>query len=201
MQVRELVESVASLLLDVSGTRWTSKELRSYLEEGQRKLVELKPSAYVIEISIDLSAGAYQSLPPDALVLQDILYNDNDTRDAVTRVVLEDLDTVSPSWRVDNPSAVVQHYVYDMTHPDLFYVYPAQPSDDRGTVRVLVSAVPPKLDTAEQTLVLRDKYQPALIDYMLYKAYQKDNEEPENRARSNEAYQRFLIALGLRMDK
>lgn len=201
MQVRELVESVASLLLDVSGTRWTSKELRSYLEEGQRKLVELKPSAYVIEISIDLSAGAYQSLPPDALVLQDILYNDNDTRDAVTRVVLEDLDTVSPNWRIDNPSAVVQHYVYDMTHPDLFYVYPAQPSDDRGTVRVLVSAVPPKLDTAEQTLVLRDKYQPALIDYMLYKAYQKDNEEPENRARSNEAYQRFLIALGLRMDK
>ena len=201
MKASDVINSAKTLLLDLPGTRWTPTELRTYLSEGQRKLVDLKPSAYTTERDIDLQAGASQSLPSDMMFLVDVLYNVADPQREVTRATLRDLDTVDPKWRNDPGDGGIDHFVYEPDiHPDIFYVYPAIPADTTATIRLLASTMPAVVEKEDEELPLRDRYLPALIDYVVYRAYQKDNEEPENRNRSNEAYQRFLMALGVRLE-
>ena len=198
LTAKTLTPKVAALLLDADNIRWTPEELRSYISEAQRKIIDIKPDANAQERTLDLVAGTAQELPSDMLYLLDVLYNDTTLQEHITQVGLREMDSIDPQWRSENKDSVVVHYMYDPdTHPDIFYVYPAQPDSGTGSIRVLASVVPADLTSDTDVLVLRDRYEPAIIDYMIYKAYLKDNEEPNNQERSAGAYQRFLGAIGV----
>lgn len=202
MKASDIITRAQELLLDTKGTRWTPDELRGYLTEAQLKLVDLRPQAFSTERDIDLVPGSSQPLPTDMLYLLDVVSNVKVPELQVTRVELRDLDTTDPAWRNKPGDGTIYHYAYNPNrHPDLFYVYPAIPEGITATIRILASTAPPDITKKDEELPLRDRYRPALLDYVIYRAYQKDNEEPENRARSNEAYNRFLASLGLKVEK
>jgi len=81
-----------------------------------------------------------------------------------------------------------------MNNPKVFYVYPPAQS---ATTELVYSSVPMPHADSTGTIKLDDRYAPAILDYMLYRAYQKDADYAANDQRSQTAYQTFLNSLGV----
>lgn len=203
-----LIERANLILQDVSNTRWSQAELLGWLNEAQLMIINLQPSAYAEYRTVELVAGTKQSLSDDNIRLLDIIRNQDGIYDAAIRVVSRlDLDTQVPFWHKHNPNHIVQHYMYDMAEPDTFYVYPPVPEkrfDEYGTpiprsfstVEILQAVVPPDMENVKDKITLKDIYVPALVDYMVYRAYSKDSEASANQNLKQMYYEQFLAALG-----
>ena len=156
---------------------WDGAELLGWLNEGQFACVVLKPTSYVKSIPVQLVRGTKQSIPADGVQLVDVLRNTDASGEpgrAVRIVEREALDSFNPDWHSGTPNLAVKHYVFAELDPKRFYVFPPQPPTP-GFVELVYSAAPPDaLSTGDITL--DDIYGPALVDYMLYRAFSKDTE-------------------------
>lgn len=191
-----LIVKAQKILQDVAGVSWDGTELLGWLNEGQYACVELKPTAYVKSLPVQLAAGTKQTIPADGVQLVDVLRN-TDAAGAPGRVVRiverEVLDSFNPDWHSSTPNAIVKHYMFAATDPKRFYVFPPQPSV-AGFVEMVYSAAPPDaLSTGNITL--DDIYAPALVDYILYRAFSKDTEFAADGGQALAHQQAFLAAL------
>lgn len=174
---QSLIDKAQIVLQDVSGERWDDNELLGWLNDGQRAIVLLKPTSYVVTAAVRLVAGTKQTLPADGVQLFDVVRNmgTNGTQPgrAVRLTDRDNLDTRVPNWHSMDPTDEVRHYMASATNPKTFYVYP--PNTGNGWVEEAYGAVPPAV-TLGGTISLDDIYATALIDYMLYRAFSKDTE-------------------------
>lgn len=196
--VSAVLASAGILLQDTSAVRWTQSELIGWLNDGIRELLTYKPNAYVKTAAVQLSAGVLQQIPLEAIDLFDITRNmglDGQTPGNAIRLVSKELlDAQVPGWYSMLPSATVKHYTYSQLAPRQFYVYPPQPATGMGYVEMTYSAMPPAVGASDNLPVI-DVYEPALIDYLLYRAYGKDAEFADNAQMSDAAYGRFTAKL------
>lgn len=199
---QEIIDRANLILQDIHNTRWSQSELLGWLNEGQLMVVNLQPSSYSEYRTLDLTPGTQQTLPDDNIRLLDIVRNQDGVYNTSIRVVARiDLDTQVPNWHRHKPNHIVQHYMYDMVHPDIFYVYPPQPEEphpyaNKGRIEAILAVVPPSLDTVGDVISLKDIYVPALVDYVVYRAYAKDSESSANQNLKVMYYDQFLGALG-----
>lgn len=177
--VSDLVARARIVLHDSAGTRWVDAECIKWVSDGQRELVSYKPEAYVKNQSVLLVAGAKQAVPTDCNQFVEITRNmgaDGTTTGAMIRLVdRKSLDTTSPSWYGDTPTATIKNYVFNALDPLRYYVYP--PSNGAGYVEIIYAAHPPALTATTDALVVADVYASALLNYLLYRSYSKETEE------------------------
>jgi hypothetical protein len=108
------------------------------------------------------------------------------------------LTTFQRAWINATASAVIKNWAPESL--SVFFVSP--PSDGTTYVEIKVASVPDKViyDSGglwESALVgVGERYVGAIINWILYRAYQKDSDLPGNEARSKGYYQQFLIACG-----
>lgn len=189
-------------LNDDEGVRWPAARLVDFLNEGQRAIVEIKPTAYVVGRSIQLAAGTTQALPADGVQLIDIPRNmgsDGSTPGRAIRIVSRTLlDAKAPLWHQADSDSEVRHFMYDADIPKRFLVYPPQPSIGMGYVEMLMAAIPP-VTALGQSITVDDIYEAALLDYVLYRAFAKDTEFSADQGRSGTHYQAFFSQLGAKL--
>ncbi len=97
-------------------------------------------------------------------------------------------------YPVDDPSSDRFDIIINQTglrHTTNFFAYSASNKEER---RVLANAAQ-IAQTLSETIELDNLYQPALVNYMLYRAYQKDQEESGPTGRSATNYQMFANAV------
>ena len=94
-------------------------------------------------------------------------------RKAAAATLTATLDRFMPGWMKGPTASTVKHWMDDQ-QPDTFYVYPAQNSTPAKVV-ITHSFTPPAL-TANGTLGVRDIYQAAIENYILFRAFSKDAE-------------------------
>lgn len=212
--IRTLLQRVGVLLQDEDAIRWPLPERLDFLNDGQREIVLLKPNALSRTVVLPLVHGTRQGLPATYLDLIGVTRNVTGNPNApvggrVVRTVARDtLDASQPDWHDPDRTAYaasVRNVVYDALDPQTFYVFPG--NDGTGQVEAIVSLRPQvipapenpeRLDSYTAPLGIDDIYANALVDYMVYRAYTKDNGVPGGLERAALAYQQFTAALGAR---
>ena len=171
IQVSTVLTNVATLLNDAGLVRWTQDELLAWGSEGQVELVKLKPDAATKTVEHQLVPGAKQTNPADCIEIIDMRQNKGGA--AVTPCDRAALDRFSPDWMTTPTASTVKHWMDD-PQPDTFYVYPAQNATPAKVI-LTHTFVPPAL-TADGVLGVRDIYQAAIENYILFRAFSKDAE-------------------------
>lgn len=191
--VNDVLTRVSVVLQDSTNVHWQTNELLSWINESYQHILLARPEANAITANVNLALGTLQSIPSDGVAMVSIVRNV--AGNAIRYIERAILDDQIPNWHVLSPTLLIKHYVYDRNNPRQFYVYP--PADTGAKVEMIYSSVPtPHIDTTG-TVKLDDRYVPAIVDYVLYRAYQKDADYAANDQRSASAYQTFLNSLGV----
>jgi len=209
-----IIDKAELILLDTTNVRWTEAELLGWLNDAQREVTLLKPDTNVTTAEYPLIAGTKQTIPDGTSSYQN---SDSATLDAgivligvkrnmgtngttpgraITIIDMRIMDTNNPDWHSDTEAAETIHYMFDIKNPKVFYVTPPQPASAFGYVEVAYSSIPADLAAASSAITLDDIYSNVLLDYVLYRAYQKDADYAKDNARVQGYYSSFMGALG-----
>ena len=189
----------ASIILQ--NVRFPNEELLKFFNDAQREVVLHRPDAKMVNTTLDLATGSKQTLPVSALRLIDVVRNVGGR--AVTQVDRRILDETLPNWHETTAGTnKIEHYIYDPADPKNFYVFPKGTSGT-DSLEIIFSASTSEIaisDFSSDTTVISidDVYANCLLDYVLYRSYQKDSEFAGNSQRAIMHYQSFANALGIK---
>ena len=201
-----LLSRIEDILQDTTSVRWPEAELLRYINDAQREIVNYRPESSAKTDNVQLVTGTKQTLPTDGLRLIKVTRNMSDASGGATgkravRIVNVDiLNTQEPDWNDPTVSGdaqhgtVVKHYIFDEDDPKNYYVYPGV--NGNAYLEIVYSKVPTDLSSGSSNLDIDDIYGNAVIDYVLFRAYQKDSEYAGNAQRSATHYQLFLQCIG-----
>lgn len=201
-----LLSRIKDILQDTTSVRWPEAEILRYINDAQREIVNYRPESSAKTDNVQLVAGTKQALPSDGLRLIKVTRNMNGSSSSATgkraiRIVNVDiLNTQEPDWNDPTVSGdaqhgtVVKHYIFDEDDPKNYYVYPGV--NGNAYVEIVYSKIPTDLSSASSNLDIDDIYGNAVIDYVLFRAYQKDSEYAGNAQRAQTHYQLFLNCIG-----
>lgn len=194
-----VIDRVRSQLIDTGAVkRWTDDELLDWLSDGQRALVAMAPSASSTLATVALAAGTKQTIPSDGHILLSITRNNvsgGGTPGKVVRIVSREImDAYNDDWHSGTSARAVQNYIFDPQDPTHYYVYP--PSDGAGYVDMVYSKIPAEISALGTNISVRDVYQTALFDYVMFRAHQKDSDFAAGAAVAASYYQAFLSSVG-----
>ena len=205
-------------LNDPDNVQWTQTELIDYVNDAQSQVVMARPEANPKTISMKLVEGSKQSIPdgsesasdidPDGITsfsLIDVIRNMGSDGDTPGRVIRKAsmyyLDKNYPDWHTEDPNVVVRNYLYDVRNRHTFYVRPSQPSASQNWIEMVVSAVPNDVSAAADLLSLEAVYEPAILAYVLYRAFMKDIAQSDaTLAKATGFYTQFQTVLGLKQE-
>ena len=178
IKVVDLINKVATTLQDPTFVRWSQSELLGYLNEAQAEIANARPDAHVTTATFNCVNSAKQTLPVAAIRLVGVMRNVGGR--AITKIKRSILDVQLPSWfEVSASSDGVKHYTYDQMNPKVFYLYPKPAADHQ--IEIAYSKTPETItvsnfSTDTQHIGLDDAFANAIMAYMLFRAYSKDNE-------------------------
>ena len=186
------VATAARLLLNDSGSYMlTDSEALEWIRAAESEVVNLKPSANIVTSSTTLVAGVKQTVPGNSLL--GVVGNSDGS--PVTYMSRGNIDSLIPGWRAESPDPAVLMYSYDPMNPKVFYVYPPQPSSGFGALILECSVNPTELSTLASTLTLDNSYKQAVVDYVCYRAYMKEQENPSSLQLAQGHYAAFVQGL------
>lgn len=210
-----LIDIVERDLLDEDNDRWTAAEHLENLNAGERQLVYLLPTAYVVIGVYQLIAGTRQSLPDGTSNYQDpssaTLAQASDLMEvsrnmgtdgltdgnAITPIEKEVMNQMLPGWHTETASATVEHFIPDSKDPTAFYVYPPQPSSSMGWIESVYPGIPTEIASADSNINLDDIYTEALKHYMRFAAYSKNAATSQYDAtRALGEFNKFVTLIG-----
>ena len=195
-----LIDKAANLLFDTNNIRWSRAELLRYVNDGQRAFVSVMPEASATVSVEALTAGTRQTIPSGAWMLLDIVRNmgtDGTTPGrAMRKIDMTVLDESNPDWQSDANNAEARVYMYNTRERNGYYVYPQSPGTNY--LEIITSTYP--TEQAEgSAIIIDDVYAPALLDYVLWRAYTKQADYADvNKANMHfSSFQSVLVANGV----
>lgn len=202
MIVGDLAREVAALLNDAEEdfefTRWTESDLIEYANDAAVQITQLRAAEFSAPHTIDLVAGARQTLPAGGLVFYRVV----GTIDRAGRTVGQPSATdiaatrVAANWfealacRVVTGDYLACSFAFDPDDQKAFYVDPPVPHGKEVQVVVLYADTPPHAGEKD-ALPVPDIYHNAVIEWMLYRAFGKDTESATDSMRSAEHLKTF----------
>ena len=169
-----IIDMAGRQLFDVDNIRWPRTELLSYINDAQRQIVTMCPEANALTANLVTVAGSRQSTPSDAWILLEVVRNmgaGSTPGRSVKKVDKHTLDETNPMWATDTSVATATNYVYDLRDRTKFYLYP--PSTGGVYVEIIYAKNPVSLAEGD-AITVNDNYVPALLDYVLFRAYSKN---------------------------
>ena len=214
--VGNILRRAQTALNDTAGTRWPLTELLRYVNDCPDEISLLAPEILAQTGVVTLVNGCLQSLPADAYSLIRVVCNMTGTSpsfvrgQAVTPIKRLILDQHMPGWQRSSVvpyTSLVSHLIEDDQAHRTFMVFPG--NDGTGQIEIVVSKRIAKISEPGSPTVITSydalnldldaAYLPAVSDYVIFRAYQKDMAIPAAAAASAAAYQRFGTALGVKL--
>jgi hypothetical protein len=200
-KVVDILDRAGIILQDNTNVRFPNEELLKFFNDAQKEVVLHRPDAKMVNTTFDCSTGSKQTLPSAALRLIEVVRNVNGR--AITQVQRRILDETLPNWHETAAGTnKIEHFVYDPADPKNFYVYPKAASGTHS-LEIVFSSSPSEIAisnfvTDTSVISVDDVYANCLLDYVLYRSYQKDSEFAGNAQRAMMHYQSFATALGIK---
>ena len=208
MTAKDIIEAAAWALHDFDPStgagyvRWPKAQLLQFVNVAQLQVVKVLPETNSAFISMQLAAGARQTLPASALRLLTVTRNLG--ADGLTpgrHVSLTDrasLDSQLATWSTAASAFTeVESYVYDDRIPKTFYVYPPLGETDTAYVELGVSKRPTACVADTDVLDLDDIYFSPLLHWVLYLALCLELDDASSSSKALHHYQCFSVELGL----
>lgn len=224
--VKDVLYRVSAQLHDISPqfTRWTQRELVSWLNDGQKAIAKYMPSSCSRVDAIKLQPGTRQSI--DTILAANLVTGDGSTPSQVLGNYLQSvvrnmgsngttpgnavriadrevLDVNAPDWHTKTATTVSQ-YIFDPRTPKVFYVSPGVPAATNVWVEISYLASPVEVSvsgdyamdgTSTTKISVDDRYVDDLVNYILARAYMKDAEFANNAAQAAAATQLFASSI------
>jgi hypothetical protein len=201
-KVVDVLDRASIILQDSTNVRFPNAELLKFFNDAQKEVVLHRPDAHMQNASFTPADGSKQTIPAGGITLVDVVRNINGY--AITQVERKILDETLPNWHntAQDSTKKIEHFIFDPADPKTFYVYPkAIASSD--SLEIVYSAAPTDIsisnfNTDTTVISLDDVYANSILDFILYRAYQKDSEFAGNAQRSMMHYQSFTNSLGVK---
>ena len=211
----QVIRDASIILIDRDFVRWPVTELAAWLDHGVFSIITVKPSASSETMALSLARGTKQALPSDQRIRQllDLTRNlggaNGSQGRAIRSVARSELDGNMPNWHSSSYVPFrkeVRQFVFDENLPREFYVVPG--NDGTGSVEAVVATLPQRVTDRVTTnrdqiasydaidVGIDDEYEPALLDYVLYRAFSKEDPAAAPQ-RAVTHYQAFATALGI----
>ena len=200
-KVVDILDRAAIILQDNTNVRFPNAELLKFLNDAQKEVVLHRPDANMVNTTYACVDGSKQTVPAAALRLIEVVRNVGGR--AVTQVERRVLDETLPNWHETAAGTnKIEHFVYDPADPKNFYVYPKGAAADHS-LEIVYSSSPSEITISDfgtdtTTIDLDDVYANCILDYVLYRSYQKDSEFAGNAQRAMMHYQSFANAIGMK---
>lgn len=202
-----IVDEVGTILNDMepgnAHLRWPVPELLNYLTEGTAAIAQGKPSIFVTVDTLELGPGSTQRLPDKYTRLLDIHFNINpDGSEGGS--VLPGVYALQQAFQKPGCSSGSLVEVY-AAYPGSERYYWVDPPVPRGLtyiprVEAVVMLTPQVITSVNQPLLLPgsspEMYQGALVDWMLYRCYSKDEQSQTSLERSQVHFKSFQTYVG-----
>lgn len=210
ISAREAVDQASILLEDQSKKQFTDEELLRWLNAGQLAIVGLRPDAKSAIASVQLVEGTKQTIIAPNLRVLDVVRNMGSggatPGRAIRKVDRAQLDLEDPNWHAATANVVVRQWAYDDRLPRVWWCYPPQTSSPEQ-VEIVTSQTPTDCtlqniggEIADSTIDIDDIYFPALVNYIVYRAFSKDSEYTQPGGKAQMAQQDFYQSLGLNLE-
>ena len=203
MIVQDIIDEVSGQLNDLDLITWDESSHLEYINAAMEMIVILRPDAFSVITTMQMVAGAKQSIPASALRLLDVKRNmgtDGLTSGRNVHVVDESsLDLFDFNW--SNATAVeeVKNFTYDERVPNDFYVDP--PSDGNGHLEIAISRTPTRVTAVGDTLVLKDIYRNQIIQFCMFRAYAVEVDSASSQRRSGIHEASFYQMMGKKFQR
>lgn len=195
---------------DAKSVHWSENEILEYATDGVRQIIFHSPEANTATQTLTLKPGSRQELDDGDYDL----YKIEATLDAYGNPVGQPLRTdtqaasIASTWfdklgctqttlGSANTPYVVTSFQFDDNDTAVFYVYPPVPPG--VTVRVLakLGRMPAPI-TLDSTLPLDDRYHNAILEWVWYRAFAKDQESATHTTQSAVHWAHFFDLIGIR---
>lgn len=216
LPVATAMARAARILQDEAASRWTWPELFQWANDAVREFAILKPSALATSKVLTLGAGTRQTLADPGMAILGVTRNIAAVGPprvggrSIVAISVVDMDASVPDWHDTTAypaSATVLHYIGITDEPRAFYVFPA--NTGAGMIEALVVDNPVDLalpgtpavfaSYSALNLPLDAVYQNAVVDFILYRAFQKEGEFAGSTARADMHHSAFANALGVKL--
>ena len=193
-------------ILDESNDEYSEQNLVDLYNLAIKEIVNLVPSSSSAMRTWKMSPTTKQMIPADAVGLVDVLVNmgtDGKTPGpAIRETTLKVMKALLPGWEAVTASAVIQHFMRIPESKTQFFIYPKSDGTNYLMADIVVLPALVLWDAGQLWKVavigVDDTYSHAVINGMVYIAYDDDSDTPGNTPRSQMFYTRFLQDLGLR---
>lgn len=194
---QSIINKVKVTLQDTTNVRWTDTELLAYLNDGQREICMRRPDASSVLANITLVQGTRQQIPDAGTAVLRVLRNMGTSGTqpgrAIRHIPLDLIDANVPNWHAATAQAEILHAMTDARMPQYFYVYP--PATAGTQLEVLYAAPPAEVATPSGTISLDDVFATPLMDYILFRAYTKDQDMAGNATRAEAHFKLFESSM------
>jgi hypothetical protein len=195
VKVKDLIDRVSIALQDRTNVRWPRVDLLTYLNDAQRQIVLHRPDANSVTAPFACVNSSKQSVPANGLRLLAVKRNIGGR--TITPMAQSVLDIQLPNWhQIADDGDGVEHYIYDAIDPKTFYLYPVPAA--AHSIEIVYSTAPADiLAEAANVIALDDIYANVIMDWMLYRAYEKDAPSGDVQ-KATLKLQAFNSALGIK---
>lgn len=196
INVAQITARLRALLVDDDVDEWDDTFIHESLYEAHieimRLLVVSNKDVPGVRADLTLVAGAVQTLPDTVSRLSSVTGNVGMRQ--LDRHTFESLALMDQCWRDETQIMGIEAYVYDKALPLEFWVYPKAVVDD--VVQITYLAKPIKITDATETIELDDDYYTDMVEYCLYRAYQRESVE----GKWSMYKQSFYQGIGMKLD-
>mgnify|MGYP007046356717 FL=1 len=179
-----------------------SHSIISYLNDACRFLAENEPDAFSDNSEFFCVIGTRQELPSNATRLIDIVRNLEGKKTPLTPSDKTTMNAIRPNWHSENPSTQQELFFNDDRDSKRFYVYP--PAKAGSLLEIVIALEPRHHFIAEaqdksSLMQVNDRYIPSIMNYMLYRAFDKDSDTAGNFSRAQTYLRNAYTSLGVKM--
>ena len=213
-KIQSIIDRITHISNDEGHVRWTLPEIAHWLNDAQDQIASLHPRASAQYVTLTLQAGIRQDLrtiEPSKrwLRLHELVANmeGNQPSGPTIRLISRPaLDFAVREWRRSgSQGTLVKEYAMDEREPFTFDVNP--PVQAGVKVYALASAKPPRvmslqyltneLSNPNEEFGLADGYDIPAVDYVLFRMFSKDANDPAYAGRAATHLQAFQLAMGV----
>lgn len=195
------INHAAELLQDESNVTWTAAQLLGWWNEAQRVIASLAPRSATVTEAVQLTANETRhtlaSTRASLLVIHRNMGTDGLTPGRSVRLAgLRELeDAVGDTWHSMTGEAAVKSYVYDERVPTQFWVYPRVHATTAVYVEMTAAKVPTDAAAAGSNIDIGEQYEPAGVQWMMYRCLSRDSKRTPIFDRSLHYLQSFAALM------
>lgn len=216
--IQSIIDRVTFVTKDNDHVRWTLAEIAEWLNNAAEQIVSVHPRAGAAYHTLTLAAGPRQDIRTAGagkqwvrlfeLVCNMVTVEDESlpTGTTIRLISRPSLDAAFRSWRTRPATATaVKEYAVDEREPFTFDVNP--PVAAGVKVLALATAKPTRcavlndggtaLADSDEEFPLAPGYDIPAVDYVLFRCFNKDANDPTYAARAGNHLQAFQLAMGV----